>query len=321
MPRQFNCSLYGMDDEGVRPLVSVVIACSNQAPHLRDTVRSATARTVRVEIIVVDDGSTDPTAAVARTLREVLLIRQSNRGLSAARNRGLRASSGDFVIFLDAGDRLMPGAIDLGARALAAHLDCAMAYGRYATMGADGQLTPEPELPLVRSGHHAALLQTNFIWMPATAIFRREAVASAGGFGQGVDAAADYDLYLRLSRGAGVHDHGRLVAACRRDDAATARHSARLLRDTLTVMLRNRPEAGSELERAWREGYGRWQDLYGGQLVDEIRADVQRGAYGDGWRKSLVLLRLAPWVLARGLRPAAAIPATESPSPSRRVET
>src|SRR4029077_13324128 len=109
MPGQFNCSLYGRDDEGVRPLVSVVIACSNQAPHLRDTVRSATARTVRVEIIVVDDGSTDPTAAVARTLREVLLIRQSNRGLSAARNRGLRASSGDFVIFLDAGDRLMPG--------------------------------------------------------------------------------------------------------------------------------------------------------------------------------------------------------------------
>ena len=128
-------------------------ALNNQARFLAEAVRSASARTVRFELIVVDDGSTDHSAAVARALRDVLLIRQHNRGLSGARNRGMRAASGEFVIFLDADDRLLPGAIDLGARALGAHPDCVMAYGRTVMMSADGQLWPAPDVPVVRSGY------------------------------------------------------------------------------------------------------------------------------------------------------------------------
>lgn len=314
--------------DNARPLVSVVIPCYNQARFLAESVGSAVARTVGVEIIVVDDGSTDHTAAVARSLEHALLIRQGNRGLAAARNRGLRAASGDFVIFLDADDRLLTGAIDAGVRAMAERADCAMAYGRCVMMGPDGQLWPTPEVPIVRSGHHAALLQTNLIWTPAMAIFRRPIVAAVGGFREGFDGAADYDLYLRVSRMAPIHDHGRVVAAYRRHAGSMSGHAARMLRDTLTVMTRNRPDEQMEFQRAWRDGYARWQDFYGTQLVEEIRAHLRRRDVGEAWRKSMVLASLAPWVWVRELRKKTrvfyagrAIPAAEISAASRRAET
>jgi glycosyltransferase involved in cell wall biosynthesis len=290
---------------GPRPLVSVVIACHNQGGVLGEAVRSAVARAVRVEIIVVDDGSTDHTAAVARGLGDVTLIRQVDRGLTTARNRGLRAASGEFVIFLDAGDRLLAGAIDSAVRALAARPDCAMAYGRYIMVDADGRTSPSPEIPAVRSGHHAALLQTNLIAMPATAIFRRVAVVAAGGFSEGFGGAAEYDLYLRLSRNAPIHDHGLLVAARRREARSPAGDPGRMLRETLAVLARNAPQPHTELYTAWRDGYARWQEFYGLQLVDGICDHLRVRAFGDVWRTLLALAALAPWVLLRELRRAA----------------
>jgi glycosyltransferase involved in cell wall biosynthesis len=281
-----------------------------------------------VQVIVVDDGSTDRTAAVARGFDNALLIRQSNCGLAAARNRGLRAATGDYLIFLDADDRLLPGAIDAGVRALAARPACAMAYGRCVMMGPDGEFWPTPDVATVRSGHHAALLQTNLIWTPAIAIFRRDAVVQAGGFAPGFDAAADYDLYLRVSLDAPIDDHGQLVAAYRRHGASMSRGAARMLRDTLAVMRHNCPGDHSELRRAWGEGYARWQDFYGTQLVEEIRGQLRAREIHDAARQAMVLAALAPRVFVRELARKArvlyagrAIPAAEIPAASRRAET
>jgi glycosyltransferase involved in cell wall biosynthesis len=282
-----------------RPLVSVVIVCCNEADLLPGAVRSVSARSARVQIVVVDDGSTDGTAAVARGL-DVILVRQSSRGLAAARNHGLQASTGAFVVFLDAADRLLAGAIDLGMRALVSSPDCAMAYGRCVTDPPRGEPVTAPEGPIIRTGHHAALLQTNLIRVPAAAIFRRDAVARAGGFAEGFDGAADYDLYLRISRDAAVIDHGCGVAIGRRG-GPMAGQSERLLRDTLAVMRRHRPDPHSPLYGAWRESYARWQDLYGTRLAEEIRGHVHRRAYADAWHKGLVLLTLAPHVMARAI--------------------
>ena len=283
-----------------RTLISVVIPCYNQGRFLEEAVRSAASTASRIEVIIVDDGSQDDTAAVAARCAPARYVRQENRGLAAARNRGLAEATGDLVVFLDADDRLLPGGIDEGARALAAHPACAMAYGRCVMMGADGAVLPTPQQRRVLSGHYAVLLRTNPIWSPGMAIFRRAALVDAGGFSHGFDAAADYDLYLRVARAHPVHDHGALVAAYRRHDAAMSASAQRMLRDTLAVMARHRPADGDAAHlAAWREGYAAWQDFYGTQLTEEIRAHVRARAVDAALAKTYALARYAPRILRR----------------------
>jgi glycosyltransferase involved in cell wall biosynthesis len=96
------------------PLVSILIPCYNAAPWLAATLDSALAQThPRTEIIVVDDGSSDHSLAIARTFEPhgVRVVTQPNAGASAARNHALRLSRGDYIQFLDADDLLTPDKI------------------------------------------------------------------------------------------------------------------------------------------------------------------------------------------------------------------
>ena len=285
-----------------RPLISVVIPSYNQGRYLMEAIESAASCGYPTQIIVVDDGSTDDSSAIAMGLESVTLIRQENGGLALARNRGLTAAIGEFVVFLDADDRLLPDGIDAGARTLVAHPDCAMAYGRCVMMGPDGEFWPTPEQPVVLSDHYGALLRSNRIWMPAMAMFRLDPVVRAGRFRAGADAAADYDLYLRIARQHPIHDHGEVVAAYRRHGTSMSGNATRMLRDTLTVMRRHRADAAraGRLD-AWREGYAAWQDFYGTQLVEEIRALLRAGELWMAVRKAIVMAWLAPRVFAREL--------------------
>src|SRR5689334_574125 len=108
------------------PLISVAIACYNQAHFLSCAIESVRAQSYQnLEIIVVDDGSQDNTAEVAKGYLGVHYIWQTNQGLSAARNTGLRHSRGDYLVFLDADDRLLPGALVAGLEYLSIHPDAA----------------------------------------------------------------------------------------------------------------------------------------------------------------------------------------------------
>ncbi|HTI37854.1 MAG TPA: glycosyltransferase [Vicinamibacterales bacterium] len=310
--------------------VSIVIPCFNQARFLVHAMASARQSVIQPEIIVVDDGSTDETSETARAAG-VTCIRQSNRGLVAARNRGLEAASGAFVIFLDADDTLLPGAIDVGLAALTEDADRALAWGRCVMMDETGVLLPTPSPPRVLADHHAALLASNCIWTPGAAMLRTEAVRTAGGFAGGFDAAADYDLYLRITRVHGACDHGQPVVGYRRHAANMSGNAARMLRDTLAVVQRNRPDAGPLLD-AWQRGRRMWQDFYGTQLVEEMRHDLRTGALTHVVGKSFVLARMAPAVLWREARrkgnvvmrrrqAGRATAAADTASPSRRADS
>ena len=96
------------------PLVSIIIPCHNAARWLRAALESALAQTWReLEVIVIDDGSSDDSALIARSFepRGVLVHTQPNRGASAARNHGLKMARGEFIQFLDADDLLTPDKI------------------------------------------------------------------------------------------------------------------------------------------------------------------------------------------------------------------
>ena len=116
--------------ENLGPLVSIVVTCFNQGRYLADAVESARHQTCdRTELIIVDDGSTDDTAAVAAQVGVAQLIRQANAGLPAARNAGLYRARGKYITFLDADDLLLPKAIELGLACHNATPGCAFVYG------------------------------------------------------------------------------------------------------------------------------------------------------------------------------------------------
>ncbi|HTL45187.1 MAG TPA: glycosyltransferase [Vicinamibacterales bacterium] len=291
------------------PAVSVVIPCFNQGQFLCDAIASARANTLQPEIIVVDDGSTEEISAITRTAG-VTCIRQQNQGVVAARNRGLNAAHGEFIVFLDADDRLLPAALDTGAAALTGDPDCALVWGRCVMMDEAGSLLDTPVSPRVGGDAHAAFLRNNYIWTPAAAMLRTSIVREAGGFAHGFDAAADYDLYLRVTRHHRACDLGQAVAGYRRHGGNMSGSAALMLRDTQAVMRRHKPH-DARLIADWRAGCAMWRDFYGTQLVEEMRRDYRQGAMSDVVTKALTLARLAPGVLWREARKKAALTAAK----------
>ena len=161
-------------NEGSRPYpcsrpelgkVSVVIPCYNQARFLGEAIQSVLSQGYTdFEIIVVDDGSKDGTEEVASGYAKedsrVRLIRQENRGLPEARNRGLAESGGEYVVFLDSDDRLVGEALEVGVRELEAHPGCAFVSGICRKITADGSIVPEWEQFRVRDDPYLELLRS-----------------------------------------------------------------------------------------------------------------------------------------------------------------
>lgn len=112
------------------PRVSVVIPCFNTERYIAATLRAVLAQTgASLEVIVVDDGSTDGSAAlVERDFPQVRLIRRANAGVAAARNTGIEAASGDWVAFCDADDIWLPGKLAAQFDAINATQGCRMSY-------------------------------------------------------------------------------------------------------------------------------------------------------------------------------------------------
>lgn len=196
------------------PLVSVVIPAYNRADTVGRAVDSALAQTLEdIEVLVVDDGSTDDTGAVVAAYddpRVRLLSHDGNRGRSAARNTGIEAAQGEFVAFLDSDDQWLPGK-------LAAQVDCLRQrddswVGVYCEF-----LAPTPSRlgravgwlskrvfarPQTREGGRELaqeVLTMRVLMGPgSTLLVRRDALAATDGFDEGLADHEDWDLVLQL---------------------------------------------------------------------------------------------------------------------------
>ncbi len=185
-----------------RPSVSAVVPTYNCAPYLAAAIDSVLAQTHPVqELVVVDDGSSDGTAAVLAAYRQeprVTVIRQRNRGQAAARNRGLAASGGEFVGFCDADDLWRPEKIERQLEAFAGEPEIGVVYTDHVYIDDAGRALPTPRLERC-SGWVAAELLVRSNVPFGSCLFRRQALAAVGGFDERLSMGDDYDLLLRVS--------------------------------------------------------------------------------------------------------------------------
>jgi glycosyltransferase involved in cell wall biosynthesis len=243
--------------------VAVVITTYNHARFLDDAITSVLAQSAAVdEIIVVDDGSTDQPDRITDRYPTVRLIRQRRSGLAAARNTGWRAAGSDFVVFLDADDRLRPNAIEINTARLLAHPETAFSYGAYVNVSVDLDVVGDRVFFAAHDGF-ADFLRGNRIGMHATVMYRRSVVAAVGGFVDGLPACEDYDLYLRIARSHPMVHGDEILAEYRRHGANMSRDPAMMLESALDVLRSHKDSARSVgLMPAYRDGVAAWKRHY-----------------------------------------------------------
>jgi glycosyltransferase involved in cell wall biosynthesis len=283
-------------------LTSIVIPCRNQARFLGESIASALGQSHReIEIIVVDDGSTDETVETARSFSDVRCLSLLGDGLASARNAGLNECNGYYILFLDADDRLLPHAIEEGIRCLGEHPECAFAYGHVKLIAIDGSPLPTPRQLAVASNHYVELLRRNFIWTTGAVLYRREALDLVGGFNPAVAASADFDLNARMARRFPVCCTDTTTLEYRRHPNSMSHDYSVMLRSAVTARrLQWKAVKGNRIqESALRAGIRAVQQDYGEKLIEHAGALMRERMWREAAEQLSVLLRYYPRGLAR----------------------
>jgi glycosyltransferase involved in cell wall biosynthesis len=155
-----------------KPLVSVVIPCYNHARFLSEAIESVLRQEYRpLEIVVIDDGSTDHTAQVAARYPSVRYRYQPNAGLAAARNTGISESRGSYVLFLDADDLLCAGALGSAVDVILQNPGCGFVYGDFRAIDKNGAVLDTFDRPSGHRDDYLGLFEGNHIAMCATVLY------------------------------------------------------------------------------------------------------------------------------------------------------
>ena len=185
------------------PKVSVVIPTYNRAHLLRRALDSVFAQTYgNFELLLIDDGSTDDTAGLVAGYDDPRLryLRQDgNRGVAAARNRGMREASGSLIAFLDSDDEWLPEKLARHVAVFEANPpSVGLIYSGVETVDAKGGR--RVDLPVHRGLMHGQLLLSNVLVGGSCAMVRRSVVATVGYFDESLTAIEDYEYWLRIAR-------------------------------------------------------------------------------------------------------------------------
>jgi glycosyltransferase involved in cell wall biosynthesis len=234
------------------PKVSVIVPTHNYGRFLPASVGSALRQTsCDLEVIIVDDGSTDETPSVIQQLAtdaRIRAIRSPNReGPAAARNRGLACARADYVAMLDADDWWCSDKLAAQVGFLDAHREVGFVHSLAAQVGRQGELLyPMPWLKGGRvspaicsapaSGSALVSLLLNNSVATSSVLARRALVQAVGGFAENLPVCEDWDLWLRLAARMEVGCVSEWSVYIRRHGANTHLDVARMVRSSLQVL-------------------------------------------------------------------------------------
>ena len=176
-------------------MLSIIIPSYNQQEYLSDAIESALAQTVNCEVIVVDDGSTDNSLAIAKSY-PIRVIEQVNKGLASARNTGIMNAKGDWILLLDADDMLLENAVKKIEETIKKCPDADVIGLSLKTFGSSNQeiiLMPNPTIEDFKTGNRLGYCSA----------IKKEALLAVGGYSpRMVEGWEDYHLWFNLlSRG------------------------------------------------------------------------------------------------------------------------
>ena len=292
------------------PLVSVVIPTFNSAWSLKEAIESVLAQTYeQLEILVIDDGSTDNTAEVVAEFSDIITyMRQNNMGVSVARNCGILSSHGKYIAFLDSDDIWFPNKIELQVALMEEHSNLDVVYTDHCHTDAEGVIG-EPKTACFNASEpvYYQLLAGNFI-NTSTVMVRLTAIAKSGVFSADFSGAEDYDLWLRLAKSGEFGHVCTVLATYRKHQFNTTKTTSysRQEANFCNRLWRNSqhdPKACALLKpkmaRVFRKlGNREWQD---GRYTHARQAIQKSMKYGDYRWKSVVqiLASFSPPVLIR----------------------
>ncbi len=220
------------------PLVSVIIPTYNSVQYVVAAVQSVLAQTVKeLEIVVIDDGSTDDTEAVMRGYGSpVRYIRQQNSGVAVARNRGIEESRGRYIAFLDADDTWFPHKLERQLAALDERPAYGVCYSAFTVVDSDLEPLFINRSKRVGSALEDLLLRGNIVGSICTVIGERTLFEKVGGFDTALSQCADWDMWVRLAELTDFLYIDETLVTYRQHGANMSRNAPLLEHDSVIVL-------------------------------------------------------------------------------------
>lgn len=279
-----------------QPIVSVVIPAYNAAWCLPRSVESVLSQTFRdLELIVVDDGSTDETGKVLGALAgDIRVVRKPNGGLSSARNVGIAAAEGRYIAFLDADDWWLPEKLGRQVELMEARPELVFCSTSTAVRTPEGGTLPDWRCGGGAGTHLERIFSANaYVAGSGSAVVaRREAFSRVGGFDESLRSLEDIDMWMRLATlGEYACIEAPLTVIEKRGDSMSG--NLDVMRDSaIAVMKKNRPLLPAGKQGAF------WRAAYAGMLGDYAKWECRRGRRGQAILHLLQGFLLSP--LGRG---------------------
>ena len=222
-------------------LVSIIIPCYNGEKFLRAALDSAINQTYSLlEIIVVDDGSTDKSVKIAESYGDpVKVIKQKNSGVSAARNTGIMSAKGKYIMLLDADDIITPESLSNKMHLMDKNPAFGIIVSNYREISEDGQpLNREPKLRKYSSKN--AFYETLKQSLPPSGwLFRKEVFRQCGYFDPLIKGGEDWDMFIRASARFGVGYDPSPSLYYRQNMSSASRNIVMMYYDSMRVLRKN----------------------------------------------------------------------------------